>query len=61
MSINNFSEELCHKGKWEDMEQYLKKIWEYEVKEEGLFFSFFFWRVNIARLCAEESDSTECD
>ena len=38
MSINNFSEELCHKGKWEDMEQYLKKIWEYEVKEEGLFF-----------------------
>ena len=38
MSINNSSEELCHKGKWEDMEQYLKKIWEYEVKEEGLFF-----------------------
>ena len=42
MSINNFSEELCHKGKWEDMEQYLKKIWEYEVKEEGLFLFFFF-------------------
>lgn len=37
-SINNSSEELCHKGKWEDMEQYLKKIWEYEVKEERLFF-----------------------
>ena len=38
MSINNASEELRHKGKWEDMEQYLKKIWEYEVKEERLFF-----------------------
>ena len=40
MCINNSSEQFCHKQKWEDMEQYLKKIWEYEVKEEGLF-SFF--------------------
>lgn len=32
--INNSSEQFCHKQKWEDMEQYLKKIWEYE----GLFF-----------------------
>ena len=59
MCINNSSEQFCHKQKWEDMEQYLKKIWEYEVKEEGLF--SFFWRMNIAHLCAEGSDSTEHD